>query len=213
MTNEGQLPIMRNMLNSAMRVGIPMNLFHCYILTTDKEVADYETPRFNALTLKKLKVIQMNMQLDREVLWVDNDIVFLQNCINDVLSKNGNFVMQDDLWSPCTGFFLARSDHFSDSVIKRSITWLSNQTDRHINDQHAFNQAYRQVPRINLTLLPRNEYPNGHIYFERGTTAARMIHCNSLSTTAEKVERLKAHSLWDDSGAAYQIVNKYSLAL
>jgi hypothetical protein len=210
MTNEAQLPMMKNMLNSAMKVGIPMNLFHCYILNSQVEVAVYGSLQFNSITLKKLEVIKMNMGLDHEILWVDNDIVFFENCLNDVLSKRGNFVMQDDLWGACTGFFLARSSYFANSVIQKSVQWLTNCTNKNANDQHAFNRVYPQIIGIQITKLSTEEYPNGEIYFNKGkTTKAKMVHCNYLPTTAEKVQRFKDHGMWDESDTAFLLTNRY----
>jgi hypothetical protein len=210
MTNDAQLPMMKNMLNSAMKVGIPMNLFHCYILNNQKEIAIYGTTQFNSITLKKLEVIKMNMGMDREILWVDNDIVFFENCLNDIMSKRGNFVMQDDLWGACTGFFLARSGYFSSSVLQKSIDWLTKSTNKSTNDQHAFNRVYPQVVGIVVTKLSTEEYPNGEIYFNKQVTAkAKMVHCNYLTSTNEKVQRFKDHGLWDESDTAFLLTNRY----
>jgi hypothetical protein len=210
MTNEAQLPLLKNMLNSAMKVGIPLNIFHCYILDSHKEVAIYGSMQFNSITLKKLEIIKMNMSLDRDVLWVDNDIVFFENCLNDILSKKGNFVMQDDLWGVCTGFFLARTNHFSLSVLQKSVDWLAKSINKSVNDQHAFNRVYPQVPGIIVTKLSTEEYPNGEIYFNRGLTSkAKMVHCNYLTKTDEKVVRLKHHNLWDETDTAFLLTNRY----
>lgn len=210
MTNEAQTPMMKNMLNSAMKAGIPMNLFHCYMLDSQKEVAIYGSTQFNSITLKKLEIIKMNMALDRDVLWVDNDIVFFENCLNDILSKKGNFVMQDDLWGACTGFFLSRTNHFSLSVLQKSIDWLAKSINKSVNDQHAFNRVYPQVAGVIITKLSTEEYPNGEIYFNRGlTTKAKIVHCNYLTKTDEKVIRLKHHNLWDESDTAFLLTNRY----
>jgi hypothetical protein len=201
---------MKNMLNSAMKVGIPMNLFHCYVLDTNKEVAIYGSMQFNSITLKKLEVIKMNMGMDRDVLWVDNDIVFFENCLEDILSKKGSFIMQDDLWGVCTGFFLARSTPFSLSVMQKSIDWLAKSTNTRVNDQHAFNRIYPQTPGIVVTKLSTEEYPNGEIYFNKKLTSkAKIVHCNYLTKTDDKIVRLKHHNLWDESNTAFLLTNRY----
>ena len=210
MTNDAQLPMMKNMLNSALKAGIPMNLFHCYVLDNQREAAFYGSSQFNSITVKKLEIIKMNMALDREIVWVDNDIVFFENCLNDLLSKKGNFVMQDDLWGACTGFFLARTNYFSLSVMQKSIDWLTRSPNKTVNDQHAFNRIYPQVVGIVVNKLPTDEYPNGEIYFNRKITSkAKIVHCNYLTKTEEKIERFKDHGLWDDSNAAYLLTNRY----
>jgi Nucleotide-diphospho-sugar transferase len=209
MTNEGQLPMMKNMLNSALKCGMPMHLFHCYILTSDKEVASYDTTRFKHITTRKLEVIRMNMEMGT-ILWVDNDIVFFENCLADILSKPGSFVMQNDGWSMCTGFFLARPSLFSKQIIDKSITWLKGRQGVQ-NDQHAFQESCKTTP-IMITSLCREEYPNGETYFNlKIQSKARMVHSNCIKTTAKKVQRFKDHGMWNDSDEGFNYVYKYAI--
>lgn len=214
MTNEGQLPMMKNMLNSALKCWVPMNLFHCYILSTDKDSATYNTQQFQNITIRKLEIILHNMNLDREVLWIDNDIVLFQNIIGDVRKYPGNFVMQDDLWGFCTGFFLVRSSPASKSLIQKSIQYLKNSTNPNQNDQHAFNAEYKKMIKSSfgflITKLPTDEYPNGQIYFNEGKKEkAKIVHSNYLPTTSEKVQRFKDNGMWDESNNGYMNVNLY----
>ena len=213
MTNDGQIPIMKNMLNSAEKAGWPMNLFHCYIVGTNPEAAKYNTPEFQSLTLRKLEVILENMRLDNEVLWIDNDIVLFENTIDHMRTLPGHFVMQDDLWGPCTGFFLVRSTLKSIRAIEKTIAGVRNQVGKNImNDQHVFYRIYKGIIGLQVRLLPRNEYPNGDIYFNRGLTSdAKMVHNNYLHTTGEKVERFKEFGLWDESDSAFLKVNRYAI--
>jgi len=212
MTNEGQLPMMKNMLNSALKSGFPMNLFHCYIVSSQPEAANYNTSGFQSITLRKLQVIRDNM-FD-EVLWIDNDIVLFQNIIDDVKKYHGNLVMQDDLWGFCTGFFLARNTLGSKLLIDRSIVALKNATSFTTNDQHVFNAEYKTLKRqsvgFHISKLPVDEYPNGQIYFnENRKSNAKMVHSNYLATTSEKVIRFKEHNMWDESDVGFNMVNKY----
>jgi len=213
MTNEGQLPMMKNMLNSAVKAGFPMGNFHCYILQQDQEAATYNTKEFQSITLRKLEVILSNLHLDREVLWIDNDIYLFKNVIEELRGIPGNLVMQDDLWGPCTGFFLARSTPATIRVIKKTIDYVRNRLKTGIeNDQHAFFRVYKSIIGLMVRLLPTDEYPNGEIYFNQKQTAnAKMVHNNYLATTAEKVERFKAVNLWDKSDDGFNLVNKYQI--
>lgn len=205
--------MMKNMLNSAEKAGWPMDLFHCYIVGTNSNAAKYNTAEFQSLTLRKLQVILENMRMDREVLWIDNDIVLFQNTIEHMRSLAGHFVMQDDLWGPCTGFFLVRSTPASIRTMEKTIAGVQNQVGKNImNDQHIFNKVYKGILGLQVTLLPRNEYPNGDIYFNRGLKSdAKMVHNNWLHTTAEKVERFKEVGLWDESDSAFLKVHEYSI--
>jgi len=210
MTNEGQLPMMKNMLNSALKSGLPMNLFHCYILESQQDAAKYGTQEFRSITTRKLQVIRDNMLLDDVILWVDNDIVFFENCLGDILRRLGTFVMQDDLWSPCTGFFLARTSTMSVGLINKSIRWLIDQNNGSLNDQHAFSAVKKLSWGTTVTLLPQDEYPNGKVYFQEGRKSkAKMVHSNYLTTTAEKIDRFKESGLWNDSDEGYNLINKH----
>lgn len=212
MTNEGQLSMMKNMLNSALKAGFPMHLFHCYILQTQTDAATYNTEQFQNITKRKLEIILENMNLDSEVLWIDNDIVLFENIIQDVRKYSGSFVMQDDLWGFCTGFFLARSTPSAKRLIQDSIRALENATNKTTNDQHVFNSQYKKQFRIGLQIvpLPQDEYPNGQIYFnENRRSRAKMVHSNYLGTTAEKIQRFKDFNLWNDTDVGYTMVNKY----
>lgn len=210
MTNDAQLPMMKNMLNSAMKSGWDMSLFHCYILGSQKEAATYGTQEFKSITIRKLEVIYHNMKYDTEILWIDNDIYLFENCLNDIRSKSGLFVMQDDIWSPCTGFFLARTNPMSLSKIQSSIQWLKTRLGQPVNDQHAFLTACNKFPILIPTLLDREQYPNGEIYFnQKKTLKAKMVHSNYLMKTDEKVKRFKDHELWDESDIGFEMVTKY----
>jgi hypothetical protein len=211
MTNDGQLPMMKNMLNSALKAGFPMDNFHCYILQHDREAAAYNTKEFQSITLQKLEVILSNLHIDREVLWIDNDIYLFKNIIDELRVIPGNMVMQDDLWGPCTGFFLARSTPATIRVLKKTIEYVRSRLRTTIeNDQHAFSRVHKTIIGLMIRLLPTDEYPNGEIYFNQKQTAkAKMVHNNYLTTTAEKVERFKSTNLWDDSDVAFNQVKIY----
>lgn len=214
MTNDGQLPMMKNMLNSALAAGFPMGDFHCYIVDSQKEAASYNTHEFQSITLRKLEIILYNMNLDNQVLWIDNDIFLFQNILQDVRRYQGNFIMQDDLWGFCTGFFLVRSTPLSKRLIQNSIDALRSSKNPSINDQHVFNTEYKKLARttfgLQMVKLPVDEYPNGQIYFNEGRTSkAKIVHSNYLITTAEKVERFKTFKLWDESDAGFNRVNRY----
>lgn len=211
MTNDGQLPMMKNMLNSALKAGFPMDNFHCYMLQHDREAAAYNTREFQSITLQKLEVILSNLQLDREVLWIDNDIYLFKNMIDEIRAIPGNLVMQDDLWGPCTGFFLARATPATIRVIHKTIQYVRSKLSTSVeNDQHAFLRVYKTVFGLMVRLLPTDEYPNGQIYFNQNQRAnAKMVHNNYLTTTREKVERFKSVDLWDESDEAFNLVKKY----
>lgn len=213
MTNDGQLPMMKNMLNSAEKAGWPMDMFHCYIVGTQPDAAKYNTAEFQSFTLRKLEIILENMRLDNEVMWIDNDIVLFENTIDHMRRFSGHFVMQDDLWGPCTGFFLVRPTFASIRTIEKTIAAVRNQVGKNVlNDQQVFVKIYRNIIGLSVSLLPLKEYPNGDVYFNQKLQSdAKMVHNNYLHTTVEKVERFKEFGLWDETDSAFFKVNKYAI--
>jgi hypothetical protein len=161
--------------------------------------------------IKKLELVLMNLQFDTEVLWVDNDIVFFDNCINDIRKYHGQFVMQDDGWSPCCGFFLVRKTPKSIHTLQTCIQWLRDRKENpYVNDQHAFLNVYKQVPRLLVTCLPRSEYPNGYVFFElKESRSPKMLHCNFVTGVVDKVQRLQDANLWNPTDEAFELVSKY----
>jgi hypothetical protein len=200
MTNEQQLPMMKNMLRTAEQVGIPLDLFYCYILNDIKEVGVYLTESFNKLQVKKMELMYNNLEEDTEVMWVDNDIIFFQNCIDDILKYKEGMVFQDDGWSMCTGFFLLRNNSkkhvYIKHLIKESIYYIIER-DYKINEQNAFKDLL--INKQNkYRLLPSDEYPNGNVYFNRNNrTKAKMLHNNCIVGTEAKVERFKEYNMWE----------------
>ncbi len=216
MTNEGQIDMMKNMLTSAKKAGFPMLDIHCYVMSTNKEAASYNTANFQLITLRKLEIILENMQQSSEVFWIDNDIIFFDtfsNIISNIKSYNGQFIMQDDMWSVCTGFFFVKSTPVSLRVIQKSIDWLRKQLNNPaLNDQHAFNNCYRSVIGCLVSKLPQEEYPNGRVYFENNKKdKARMLHNNFLVGTDAKIDRFKANNMWEIDDNIFHYVRLYHI--
>jgi len=214
MTNEGQIPMMKNMLNSAMKAGFPMSSFHCYIISTNKEVATYDSLEFNRITCKKLEIILENLKQDSEIWWIDNDIVFFdtfKNIIENMRTYTGQIVIQKDGWGLCTGFFIAKRTPNTLRVFQRSIDWLkSNENNRFINDQHAFNAVYKSIIGLIVSELNSEEYPNGFIYFDKKMKSkARILHNNYLGDSASKIARFKDNNMWDESEGGFEAAVKH----
>jgi hypothetical protein len=217
MTNAAQLPMLKNMLNSAYKTGFYMANFHVYLLANaanaEAVAATYGTKNFHDITIKKLEVILENSYLDKEILWVDNDIVFFKDIAPEILKTSGDFVIQDDIWGLCTGFFLMRCSTRTRNIIRKSIEYLKKSGDPKQNDQHAFNAVLpKSIPFVSVTKLPLTEYCNGHIYAVCNQKAdAKMFHNNFLATTSEKVERFKSFGMWDESDTGFNNVYRYDM--
>ena len=205
MSNRGQLAMLRNMLRSAAAVGMDLGLFDVYLTPEDSrtpsEAAAFGSQPFASVTALKLALIAREAAAHAAVLWVDNDIVFFSNPLDDLLARpHVPFLMQNDQWSPCTGFWLLRggSQPAQREVLARSLEVMGRSGSKDAeNDQSAFARACQEC-RVRPALLEDALYPNGRVYFERRQQErALMVHCNYLSTTAEKEKRLAEHGLWD----------------
>lgn len=209
MTNLGQLDMLKNMLRSADEVGIDMKLFDVYMTPPDKlkEAAGFDNTNFTPITMLKLQVIIKGIEEHDMILWVDNDIVFLKDPIKDLLSRiEVPFLIQDDQWSACTGFFLIRKSDLVLKILKDGLKLMKENKAR--EDQTAINKAF-EMNKYNPTLLEEYLYPNGNIYFNKKIQSkeAKIIHFNYQKTSAEKIERMKQNKLWNPNDNGYNKVN------
>jgi len=209
MTNLGQLDMLKNMLRSADDNGIDMKLFDVYMTPPDKlnEATGFDNSNFTPITMLKLQVIIKAIEDHDMILWVDNDIVFLKNPINDLLSRMVvPFLIQDDQWSACTGFFLIRRSELVLKILKDALKLMKENKAR--EDQTAINKAF-EMNRYSPTLLEEYLYPNGNIYFNKKIQSkeATIIHFNYQKTSAEKIERMKQNKFWNPTDIGYKKVN------
>ena len=218
MSNRGQLPMLRNMLRSAEEVGMDLGLFDVYLTPeegTPAEAAAFGSTQFASVTALKLALIARESAAHASVLWVDNDIVFFTNPLDDLLARAPvPYLMQNDQWSPCTGFWLLRRGSgggIGGEVMARALEVMTRGNKDSENDQTAFARACKECSCVPV-LLEDALYPNGRVYFERKQQArALLVHCNYLKTTAEKEKRFLEHGLWDPQEAILGRVNVVQL--
>jgi len=212
MTNTGQIPMMKNMINSAASVGIPMELFEVYIFDKIDKASAFWTMDFFNITRRKLVLIKdvvSDMNDGDIVLWVDNDIVFFENPIQNLLGYNADLVMQDDLFTECTGFWTIRKSSDTVALLGKAIEFMDNHRHEKMHDQAAFHSVlHNTMHSCTFAILPRDEYPVGDVYFKHNIdkTKSRILHNNFLFTTAEKVERFKVNNMWNPSDDGFNKV-------
>jgi hypothetical protein len=181
------------MLNSAEKAGIDMSLFHLFLMKENKDSATYNTMYFNQICQAKVQVILANLELD-DILWVDNDIVFFENVLEELSSCEEDIVFQDDDWAPCLGFFRAKSTQSVKDMFRKVLESMKLHPE--FNDQHAI---IRLLPAIDLdyALLDAEKYANGNVYFNKDKTdKAKIVHGNYLTTTDDKEWRFNQANLW-----------------
>jgi Nucleotide-diphospho-sugar transferase len=212
MTNMGQIDMMKNMLNSAEKVGIPLNLFTVYLMNDIPQASDFWTMNFYNITYRKLKLIYdtlVQLPEGERLFWVDNDIYFFKNPLEELQSFEEDFIMQDDIFTGCTGFWTIKRSEKTCNLIKNSLLFMHKNKHPQIHDQ---NSVWETMKRTNhgcsLRLLDRFNYPVGDIYFNpekhgyKDRSQAKILHNNFLNSSAEKVERFKANNMWNPSDEA-----------
>ncbi len=204
LANEGQRELLGNMLASARRAGVAPSLFRIALDGHDREAARFGSDAFHRMTGRKIRWIRAELaRRPGDLLWVDNDVVFFRDVVPELLARSEDFVMQDDLNMPCTGFWRIRNRGRTRRFLAH-VDGVLTSTGFGTNDQLAFRDVFGGVEHgCSLHLLDCGEYPNGRLYFDEGRTAdAKIVHNNYLPTAAAKVERFVAHGLWrPDPGA------------
>ena len=206
MTNDGQLDMLKNMLNSAERVGIDLNLFHIFKFNKIETASNFWTMEFYNITKRKLELIYDFLKENDEVLWVDNDIVFFENVLTDIEKYNEDIVMQDDIYSGCTGFWKIKKNKNTLKVLSDAIIFMNQNIHRKMHDQTAVWWVLNNTKHnCSLKLLPREEYPVGDVYFKHNIdrNKSRILHNNFLFSTNEKIQRFINNNMWDPSDNAF----------
>lgn len=211
MTNSGQLDMMKNMLNSAEKVGIPLNLFSIYLMNEVQEASNFWTMNFYTITMRKLQLIYdtlCTLPEGERLFWIDNDIVLFTNPISELESFTEDFVMQDDLYTGCTGFWTIRRSPASCALMRTALEYMKNNPHEKMHDQIAVWHVLKNTRHpCSLRILNRYQYPVGDVYFKTNEyvfdrSIARILHNNFLFTAREKVERFKANNMWNPSDEA-----------
>jgi len=199
-SNTGQRSLLMNLLNSLKKVGIPLEMVDAYYLDDGCPSADYQTDKFAVYTRAKMVCVLDALTRDPEVLWVDSDIVFFDNCLEHIKTYMGDITIQDDLWSPCCGFFLARRTEPTLALLRIIIDKMATPTThegRKFDDQSWFNTLYPLVPII-VNKLPIVFYPNGQVYYtNKNRSLARIWHNNCVIGAENKIARFKELALWN----------------
>jgi hypothetical protein len=206
-----QRDLLTNMLGSLRRSGVPLAGLRAFLCNQPE--GSYGSEGFRGLTRIKLDVIIRALREEPEggmLLFMDNDIVVFRDFREHLAGFSGDFVMQDDLWAPCTGFFLVRKSDPVISFFLQCLHWMDANSQWHdgkaADDQHAFlatwgrqsgPKAVTGDERLRLRLLPRDVYPNGKIYYEnRIREKAVLVHGNYLWNSRSKIKRFRKYKQW-----------------
>jgi hypothetical protein len=140
--------------------------------------------------------------------WIDNDIVLFTNPIHELESFTEDFVMQDDLYTGCTGFWTIRRSESTCALLRTALDYMKNNRHEKMHDQIAVWHVLKNTQHpCSLRILNRYEYPVGDVYFKTNEyvfdrSISRILHNNFLFSAREKVERFKANNMWNPSDDA-----------
>jgi len=214
--NSGCYDICLNMLKSAKNVGIDMDNFIIACMDEDvykslihegykgsflymnndlKEYQDWtlnENSGFRNIVKYKWKVIESVHKKYPNLMWVDTDIVFVENPV-EILSNHQEVLFQTDNpgYAICTGFMV-----FNDTKKCRELVEECASYDT-ADDQIIMNQIALSKYNDHVALLSEDLFPNGNVYYKQGRKDnAMIIHNNWMVGIENKMNKFKEEGHW-----------------
>mgnify|MGYP003116302017 FL=1 len=214
--NSGCLDICLNMLKSAENVGINMDDFiiacmdeDAYkslsqsgyknsFLYMDNELKEYqnwtlnEDSGFRNIVKYKWKVIESTHKKYSNLIWVDTDIVFVENPV-EILSNHEEVLFQTDNpgYTICTGFMVFNHTKKCRELIEECASHDS------ADDQIIMNQIALSKYNDYIALLSEDICPNGNVYYKQGRKEnAMIIHNNWMVGIETKMNKFKEEGYW-----------------
>ena len=157
---------------------------------------------FGNLMLVKFELIYKELLKKDNVVYVDGDIVFKKDFVNDLskFSPNVDIVFQNDLrpskpnreWV-CAGFMYIKSNETTQEFFKPTKKLVKKFTKYKTHDQSYINKNRKK---FSYSILPLDEYPNGaHYYQHHGSLTPSLIHFNYVRGD-KKLELMREHGEW-----------------
>jgi hypothetical protein len=226
-TNYGYLLYTLNMLKSLKPYGLDKKILiicidkKCYNILKKMEYNVYciddnelgkfcpwNTKGYDKICYLKLELIYKILSLNKNILLVDGDIVFLKNPLDDIkcwLDEKGIdvHIQNDSLENTnktnmCTGYVLIKSN---DKMIKLYDCISEEGKKKYLecafdnNDQSYFNNFVK--PYCTFQALSLMKYPNGQAFYNQPAKkeTAILIHFNWVHGHI-KMAKMKEHKLW-----------------
>lgn len=178
-----------------------------------KSPAKYGSTRFSKKVQVKLDVIHDCMKLGYGVLYVDNDLVLLENPFPAIHKAEGSClsVSQNDVFSPCFGFIYFRSLPLALELVERTLNYS---VQYNLLNQGAFVKLLSDYPdRYKNCFLDERLYLSGEHYwhtfpFYNSThnvynSGVHLIHNNYVAGFHNKMYRLKEQLLYGFDSRQY----------
>jgi len=211
--NSGCIDICKNMLESAKRVGLPIDNFIIACLDksayeamkdykgtihyADIELTDYQnwsfdpSSTFRQIVKNKWELIKQIHDVHSSLCWIDTDIVFVKNPM-DIIDNNPLILFQCDRPGSliCSGFMVFNNTE----ACKALVAECGQNTEE--DDQILVNNVVMKY-KDHCGLLDQERFPNGYIYHKLGLKdKAVIVHNNHMVGIQEKTNKFKENGLW-----------------
>lgn len=211
--NSGCIDICKNMLASAQKVGINVEDFiiacldeNAYekmkeysgaFLYKKNKLTEYqnwsfdEQSNFRQIVKMKWKLIAEIYKINKNLCWVDTDIVFRENPESFIKDQKHILFQCDRPGSLiCSGFMVFNDSEDCESLIEEC---GKNETE---DDQILINTVAQKYAN-SCKLLPLEQFPNGHLYYSLGIKdKAIIVHNNHMVGIHNKINKFKNENLW-----------------
>ena len=125
-------------------------------------------------------------------MWVDTDIVFVENPV-EILSNHEEVLFQTDNpgYTICTGFMVFNETKKCRELIEECASYDS------ADDQIIMNQIALSKYNDYVALLSEDLFPNGNVYYKQGRkNNAMIIHNNWMVGIETKMNKFKEEGYW-----------------
>ena len=167
-------------------------------LYMDNELKEYqnwtlnEDSGFRNIVKYKWKVIESTHKKYSNLIWVDTDIVFVENPV-EILSNHEEVLFQTDNpgYTICTGFMVFNHTKKCRELIEECASHDS------ADDQIIMNQIALSKYNDYIALLSEDLFPNGNVYYKQGRKEnAMIIHNNWMVGIETKMNKFKEEGYW-----------------
>jgi len=179
---------------------------------------DFGSLEFDNITFLRYKIILDILNQNKDVWYLDIDIVVLEN-LNNILNliNNNNYdcILQNDINMLCSGCMYFKSNQNMKNLMTDVLNIRIHNTE--INDQVLLNSILKsRLNNINITSFPIFNFPNGLIFFgddyvkteNREYITLRnnfnlmnkneiyLVHANWMVGIDKKIQAFKDYNLW-----------------
>ena len=222
LTNDGYIEYTENLLISLRNVGINdlniycvgqksynyfknkgflVRLINTNIISNANKFQNWRTKNFNKLMFYKLKLVHEELKSNKRVLYIDGDIVFLRNTLEEIENtKNFDIVGQfdfnpvSDVKTLCAGFMMINSNEKTLNLFdpEKVPQELLNRKF-HFDDQKYIN---RNINNLKYDFFDLNDYPNGAYFYKNYKNLnPAIIHFNYIVGDKKK-QKMQEMGYW-----------------